>query len=85
MQLKRGEWIRCERDLNRWPSKGTWPRYEGRIGRIITINGVDSEYGVRFTANHDEPTTWFKEHELVRVPEPAGAPNIRIHPIMSEG
>jgi hypothetical protein len=50
-----GDRVRIERDETRYPSKGTWPRFRGRIGTVVEIN-VDrkrahlTEYGVVFGA-----------------------------------
>jgi hypothetical protein len=46
-----GDRVRIERDETRYPSKGTWPQFRGRIGTIVEVN-VDrkhphlTEYGV---------------------------------------
>jgi len=69
-QPKLGAWVRCERAA---PSKGTWPQYVGRTGRVVQIN--DGEYGVRFTAE-TRTVTWFLADELVAVAKPEHAPNI---------
>jgi hypothetical protein len=74
-KLAVGNWVRCERDA---PSKGTWPRYVGRVGRAVIFNSGAGEWGVRFTAGTDEPTTWFLPSELVVVERPAGSPSIRV-------
>lgn len=83
--LNRSDWVRCERDQEKYPGKGTWSKYEGRIGRIVTVNQMDGEYGVRFTNNHSEAITWFLPYELVAVDQPVGAPNIRVQDIDSQG
>lgn len=83
-RLSRGDWIRCERNLEKYPSCGTWPRYNGRLGRIVTINFSDKEFGVKFTASSNESTTWFKEHELTAIPQPSGTPNIRVQDLTKE-
>lgn len=73
-----GDWVRCERES---PAKGTWARYDGRVGRIVTINAdFTTEYGVRFTAGGNERTAWFMAHELVVCEKPSTAPMIRIRP-----
>lgn len=72
-----GAWVRCERTA---PSKGTWPRYAGRVGRVVCENGLGDELGVRFTANHSETTTWFQPTELVETVRPRRAPDIKVTP-----
>lgn len=71
-----GDRVRIERDETRWPSKGTWPRYRGRVGTVVEINL--GEYGVTFgkaTPRTDGRGTfsyksndvaWFQRHEIVR-------------------
>ena len=41
-----GDRVRIERDETRYPSKGTWPQFRGRIGTVVEINL--GEYGVVF-------------------------------------
>jgi hypothetical protein len=74
MALRMGTWVRCEREA---APIGTWARYAGRIGRIVSVNKTDHEYGVRFTANNTETITWFLASELVEIDRPAKSPNIR--------
>lgn len=73
--------VRIERDEVKFPSKGTWPQYRGRIGTVVEIN-VDKdrpEYGVVFGAVvHNvkkgsyhgaggATKTWFLARELTKV------------------
>jgi hypothetical protein len=82
--FKRGIWVRCERIA---PSRGTWRHYEGKVGRIVVINRDEMpltgrvlyEYGVKFTGAHDEVHTWFLKDELVSVPKPKRAVDIRLN------
>ena len=46
-----GDRVRIVRDETRYPSKGTWPQFRGRIGTVVTINRDRvrphlTEYGV---------------------------------------
>jgi hypothetical protein len=60
---------------------GTWPRYSGRVGTVVTVNrqrfnnGAPDyvEIGVRFGASNDESTTWFRPTELVADGRATGA------------
>jgi hypothetical protein len=29
-----GDRVRVERDETRWPSRGSWPRYRGKVGSV---------------------------------------------------
>ncbi len=73
MKLSVGDWVRCERSA---AAVGSWFRYAGRTGRIVTINRADREYGVRFTAGQNESPSWFHADELVKVTRPTSAPSI---------
>lgn len=51
--LAPGARVRIERDETRWPSRGSWPRFRGRVGTIIEVNEdrcrpERTEYGVAF-------------------------------------
>jgi len=72
-----GDRVRVERDETRWPSRGTWPQFRGRVGTIVEINPDKrpelTEYGVSWSAvrrrpngslHGDDSATWFKAHEL---------------------
>jgi hypothetical protein len=74
-----GDRVRIQRDETRYPSKGTWPQFRGRIGTVVEINRDRkrphlTEYGVVFgkvrNPNKDgsiamgSHTTWFKLYEL---------------------
>lgn len=54
---KPGDRIRIERDEERYPSKGTWAQFRGRIGTVVEVN-VDrkrphnTEFGVVFGSVH---------------------------------
>jgi hypothetical protein len=37
--MKIGDRVRIHRDETRYPSKGTWPQFRGRVGTIVEING----------------------------------------------
>ena len=69
-----GSWVRCERST---PARGTWSRYATRVGRVVVVNRVDGEYGVRFTAE-TRTVTWFVADELVVVAKAVKAPTIRL-------
>jgi hypothetical protein len=74
--------VRIERDEARFPSKGTWPDFRGRVGTVVEINEDHkrphlTEYGVVFGKVRAKPTTlgsisnghpvWFKAHEICDV------------------
>jgi hypothetical protein len=75
-RLRVGQQVRIQRDETRYPSKGSWPRFRGRIGTIVEING--DEYGVVFTAvtprtgrrgsfDYDSTSVaWFKGYEITQ-------------------
>jgi hypothetical protein len=78
-QLAVGARVRIERDETRHPSKGTWPRFRGRVGTVVEINTDPkrphlTEYGVVFgkvrkpnkagSIAAGSQTTWFKSWEL---------------------
>ena len=73
-----GDRVRCQREA---PAKGTWSRYDGREGTIVSINRqtfpsgkFHVEYGVSFTIDpqattkrvaDDRAEAWFLPSELV--------------------
>jgi hypothetical protein len=68
-----GDRVRCERQE---PSRGTWPRYDGKTGVVTDViqtireRGSDDrliavgEVGVRLQGK--APTLWFRASELVK-------------------
>lgn len=71
-----GDWVRCERTA---PAKGSWRRYVGKVGRVVTFNRMAKEWGVRFTASHNDPVVWFLKSELVTAKRPRNAPDVRVN------
>lgn len=83
-----GDRVRIERDEQRYPPKGTWPQFRGRVGTIVEINRDTkrphlTEYGVTFgkvrTPNKcgsiaSGDAVWFKAHELRTVGAAPGRP-----------
>lgn len=84
--MKIGTQIRVERDEALYPSKGTWPRFRGRVGTIVEINRDRkhphlTEYGVTFgkmrkpdrfgSVSAGAATVWFKLRELTEIAEAA--------------
>ncbi len=72
-----GDRVKIERDESRYPSRGTWPRFRGRKGTVVQING--DEFGVIFGKvweradrpgvprwDGDDVVTWFKAYELTK-------------------
>lgn len=68
-----GTRVRIERDEEKYPSKGTWPRFRGKLGTVVEIHL--GEYGVaigkslpasgkRGGSMKGEAVTWFQPHEL---------------------
>lgn len=50
---KVGDVVRVERDESRYPSRGTWPQFRGRVGTVVEVNRDSkrphlTEYGVVF-------------------------------------
>jgi hypothetical protein len=90
LAFKVGDWVIIERDKEQYPSKGTWPSYVNKVGRIIVVN-IDEgnpnfpreepyiEWGVRFTASGTESLHWFIESELALIEKPKASPDIKIH------
>ena len=75
-----GDRVRIERDESRYPSKGTWPQFRGRVGTIVEINL--GEYGVVFgktwphkgrpgKLRHNDTVTWFQPYEITGIGEAA--------------
>lgn len=72
--MKIGTRVRVERDETKYPPKGTWPRFRGKTGTLVSRNG--DEYGVIFGPVWLHPETgrlkwsgvdvitWFKRYEL---------------------
>ncbi len=65
----RGDFVKCERSS---PSRGTWRRFDGLVGRVCSLNPSDGEVGVSFSWHNDASSTyWFRPSELVHAPEGA--------------
>jgi hypothetical protein len=72
-----GDRVLIERDETLYPSRGSWPRYRGKVGTVVQVNSRDDEIGVVLGApvkvRTDRPTmaygdrtvVWFRPHELV--------------------
>ncbi len=68
-----GDRVRCERQA---PARGTWSRFAGRTGTVVSINVSRSvngspdgvEIGVKFTAGtNGQPDAWFLPAGFVAV------------------
>ena len=68
--MRRGQWVRCDRER---PGVGTWPKYAGRVGRVVSLHretfpsgGVYVELGVNFGDAPDpgDVDAWFRPDEL---------------------
>ena len=79
--FRMGDLVRVERDETRWPSKGSWPKYRGRVGTIVSINRSDHECGLSWRPNAAAQLgtntvvgvdSWFLPHEIVLVDESSG-------------
>ena len=57
-----GARVVVERDEQRYPSRGTWPRYRGKVG-MVASPGEFGEVGVLLGVG----TVWFKPWELRRI------------------
>lgn len=78
-----GDRVRVERDEVRYPSRGTWPQFQGKTGTVVEVNRDRkspslTEYGVVFGKvsargdgrgrfNHGSAVTWFKTYEVAAV------------------
>jgi hypothetical protein len=71
-----GDRVHIERDETRYRSKGTWPKFRGRVGTVVEINEDRerphlTEYGVVFGKARTDGrggqrgiVTWFKPYEI---------------------
>lgn len=50
LTLEPGTRVRLERDPERFPRVGTWPRYAHKPGVIVIVNRQAGEYGVEVGA-----------------------------------
>lgn len=79
LDRKVGSRVHIERDETKYPSRGTWPQFRGRVGTVVEINQDRkrphlTEYGVVFgkvrRPNQDgsiaggAETIWFKLYEI---------------------
>lgn len=73
-----GDRVRIERDETRYPSRGTWPQFRGKVGTVVELNR--DEYGVCFGKVTPAPPShrralnwdaadvaWFRRHELTHI------------------
>jgi hypothetical protein len=67
--IRVGDQVEIGRDEEKYPSRGTWPRYRGRVGTVVSINQTDREVGVNWETG-DRPIedrradSWFKPWEV---------------------
>lgn len=74
--LSVGDEVRIERDETRFPAKGTWSLYRGRVGTLVEVN--EGEYAVVFGKVQRRPDgsldgagkAWFAAHEVVAADAP---------------
>lgn len=89
-----GDAVRIERDEARYPSKGTWPQFRGRVGTVVEVNTDRkhahlTEYGVVFAKARTDGrggqysiVTWFKLHEMhALTPEVNAEPQLDVFAI----
>lgn len=57
---RKGDRVRIHRDR---PARGSWARYAGRTGTVVTVNL--GEYGVSFTNKDNQVDSWFLRDEVV--------------------
>jgi len=74
-----GDRVRIERDETRWRSRGSWPRYRGRVGTVVRINRAAGEIGVSWrrrpedaVAGRTDADSWFLRHEATVIDVVAG-------------
>lgn len=70
-----GQKVEVQRDERRYPSRGTWPAYRGKIGTVVIADNL-GEVGIVFGATRrrpdgslhgDDSPSWFAAHELAVV------------------
>lgn len=85
-----GTQVRIERDETRYPSRGSWPQFRGRVGTVVEVNADKRphlvEYGVSFGRVRPHPTrpgalkhgdvVWFKVHEIAVTASERHAPEV---------
>lgn len=70
-----GDRVRCQRAT---PARGSWSRFAGRVGTVVTVNRRDNEIGVDLGRGPGR-LIWFKPAELFVVTEaPKEAPEGRL-------
>jgi hypothetical protein len=70
-----GDLVRAERDAVARPPRGSWPKYRGRVGTVVSLNVRDDEIGVSWTPSILDPKrqsadSWFASYELTIVEHP---------------
>jgi hypothetical protein len=56
-----GDFVRVRRDESRFPARGSWKSYRGRVGVVESVER-SGEVAVRLGAQ----VSWFRPDELVR-------------------
>lgn len=69
--VRPGDRVRIERDETRFPAKGTWREYRGKIGTVVEVNRScpttsEPEIGVAFGAT-PRTEAWFLPHAVKRI------------------
>jgi hypothetical protein len=68
-----GDRVRVERNETRWRRTGSWRRYKGRTGTVVSLNTSDGEIGVSWLpsaparSRKTDAESWFLPHELKKV------------------
>ncbi|MBP2365069.1 hypothetical protein JOF36_000765 [Pseudonocardia parietis] len=67
--MRVGDQVLVQRDETRYPPSGSWDRFRGRTGTIVSVNTAGKhrrpEYGVDFSGS-GRADAWFLPHELQR-------------------
>ena len=71
--FKAGDLVRCERQA---PPRGSWARFAGRTGTVVTVNRRDDEIGVDLGGGPGR-LVWCKPDELAVVAEAPKQARIR--------
>jgi hypothetical protein len=63
-----GQRLRVVRDEERWPPKGTWAKYRGRVGTVVSIDRVGKEIGLAWNPRTDlgkaQAQAWLRPFEV---------------------
>jgi hypothetical protein len=70
MSFKVGDIVKVARDEKRYPPRGTWPQFRGKVGTVVTADN-EGEVGVSWAprarkwGSRMKADAWFMPYELV--------------------